>query len=75
MVASWLSGYGGYSETPWVQILQLLVFRFSPFSLSRLNSKLPYHDISYNMYCHVNEYGMATILLLHRQSYCTVNML
>ena len=30
--------YGGFSQTPWVQVPQLPVFRFSPFSLSRLDS-------------------------------------
>ena len=38
VVALWLSGYDGYSQTPWVQVLQLPVFLFSPFSPSRLNS-------------------------------------
>ena len=36
VVASWLSGYGGYSQIPWVQVPQLPVFLFSPFSPSRL---------------------------------------
>ena len=37
----WLRGsvvYGGFSQTPWVRVPQLPVFRFSPFSPSRLNS-------------------------------------
>ena len=38
VVASWLSGYGGYSQTPWVRAPQLPFFFFSPFSLSRLSS-------------------------------------
>ena len=38
VVASWLSGHGGYSQTPWVRVSQLPVFLFSPFSLSRLSS-------------------------------------
>ena len=38
VVALWLSGYGSYSQTPSVQVLQLPVFLFSPFSLSRLGS-------------------------------------
>ena len=38
VVTSWLSGYGGYSQTPWVQVLQLPVFLFSSFSPSRLGS-------------------------------------
>ena len=38
VVASWFSGYGGYSQTPWVRVPQLPVFLFSPFSSSRLIS-------------------------------------
>ena len=38
VVASWLSGYGGYSQTSWVQVPQLAVFLFSPFTLSGLGS-------------------------------------
>ena len=38
VVALWLSGYGGYSQSPWVQVPQLLVFLFSPFSPSGLGS-------------------------------------
>ena len=38
VVASQLSGYDGYSQTPWVRVPQLPVFRFSPFSPSRVNS-------------------------------------
>ena len=34
----WHSGYGGYSQTPWVRVPQLLVFLFSTFSPSRLSS-------------------------------------
>ena len=30
--------YGSFSQTPWVQVPQLPVFCFSPFSHSRLNS-------------------------------------
>ena len=29
VVAFWLSGYDGYSQTPWVRVPQLLVFLFS----------------------------------------------
>ena len=28
VVVSWLSGYGGYSQTPWVGVPQLPVFSF-----------------------------------------------
>ena len=38
VVVSWLSGYGGYSQTPWVRVPQLLVFLFSLFSPSSLIS-------------------------------------
>ena len=38
VVVSWLKGYGGYSQTPWVRLPQLPVFHFSVFSPSRLNS-------------------------------------
>ena len=38
VVALWLSGYGGYSQTPWVRVPQLSFFLFSPFSLSGLDS-------------------------------------
>ena len=39
VVASWLSGYGGYSQTPWVQVQQLLFFfllRILSHCMSRL---------------------------------------
>ena len=38
VVASWLSGYGNYSQTPCVRVPQLSFFLFSPFSSSRLIS-------------------------------------
>ena len=38
VLALWLSGYGGYSQTPWFRVMQLPVFLFSPFSPSRLIS-------------------------------------
>ena len=37
VVALWLSGYGGYSQTPWVRVPQL-PFLLSSFSSSKLGS-------------------------------------
>ena len=38
MVSLWLSGYDGYSQTPWIRVTQLPALLFSPFSSSRLIS-------------------------------------
>ena len=38
VVTLWLSGYGGFGQTPWVRAPQLPIFRFSPSLHSRLIS-------------------------------------
>ena len=71
MVSSWLSGYGGYSQIPWVRVPQLPCFLYSPFSLSRLSS----NEIVINVELFCSDGTCITfIMCLHTLFYVPFNI-